>query len=181
MHVFQDFHFKGQHENEKILQIIHRHWFNILIQYLVVVFAIILFVGSFFFILFYYPELLAILGYQMTFFLETTLFIFVWFYSFLIWIDYYFDVWIITNERIVNIEQKGLFVREISELQLSKIQDVTSEVTGIIPTILNYGDVLIQTAGERERFMFRQVSDPYAIRGLIMQLYRQNEEKTSSR
>ena len=42
------------------------------------------------------------------------------------WLDYYLDIWVITDERIVNIEQKGLFSREISTQQLYRIQDVTA-------------------------------------------------------
>jgi uncharacterized membrane protein YdbT with pleckstrin-like domain len=70
----------------------------------------------------------------------------------------------------VNIEQKGLFVRHISELNFSRIQDVTAEVEGILPTVLNYGDVLVQTAGEESRFIFRQVADPYQVKDMVMKL-----------
>ncbi|MBP6975746.1 MAG: PH domain-containing protein, partial [Candidatus Moranbacteria bacterium] len=105
-------------------------------------------------------------------FLLNTFLLFIWLYVFLIWVDYYFDVWIITNERIVNIEQKGLFNREVSELQFSRIQDVTSVVDGFIPTILNFGDVYVQTAAEEERFVFRQIPDPYTIKDMVMQLSR---------
>jgi uncharacterized membrane protein YdbT with pleckstrin-like domain len=60
----------------------------------------------------------------------------IWIYGFMIWIDYYFDIWIITSERIINIEQKGMFTRKVSELRFQKIQDVTTEVIGFLPTIL---------------------------------------------
>ncbi|MDD5084254.1 MAG: PH domain-containing protein [Candidatus Moranbacteria bacterium] len=171
MYSFPGYHFKDQHDGERIIQIIHRHWFNLLIQFFVVIVAALGVFGSWIFILFMYPALLQQVGVQTISFIETTALLFVWFYGFLIWIDYYFDVWIITNERIVNIEQKGLFLRQASDLQFSKIQDVTTDVVGLIPTILNYGDVYIQTAGETERFKFRQVPDPYAIKSLIMQMY----------
>lgn len=105
-------------------------------------------------------------------FLLNTFLLFIWLYAFLVWVDYYFDVWIITSQRIVNIEQKGLFNREVSELQFSRIQDVTSVVDGFIPTILNFGDVYVQTAAEEERFVFRQIPDPYTIKDMVMQLSR---------
>lgn len=95
-----------------------------------------------------------------------------WILGFLIWIDYYFDVWIITNERIINIEQKGLFTRDISELRYESVQDVTSSVVGLIPTMLNFGDVSVQTAAKEERFLFRQVGDPFTIKDQIMALSR---------
>ena len=93
-----------------------------------------------------------------------------WIFFFLLWIDYYFDVWIITNKRVVNVEQKGLFNREVSELELERIQDITTDVKGVIPTFLNYGDVYVQTAGKTERFDFADVPDPYGIKDIIMNL-----------
>jgi uncharacterized membrane protein YdbT with pleckstrin-like domain len=110
-------------------------------------------------------------------FIRNLFFIFTWITFFIIWIDYYFDVWIVTNQRIVNIEQKGMFSRVVSELELEKIQDVTTDVRGVIPTFLNYGDLMVQTAAERERFRFRKVPDPYAVKDLIMKLQNELEDK----
>jgi uncharacterized membrane protein YdbT with pleckstrin-like domain len=106
-------------------------------------------------------------------FIQNTLFLFLWLFGFLVWIDYYFDVWIITNERIVNIEQKGLFNRHISELRFSRVQDVTASVDGLVPTMLNFGDVYVQTASEEDHFIFRQVGDPFAVKDEVMRLARQ--------
>lgn len=94
----------------------------------------------------------------------------IWLFFFTQFIDYYLDVWIVTNDRVVNIEQQALFGRTISELDLYKIQDVTSEVKGAIPTFFNYGNVYIQTAGEKERFVFEQVSNPHEIRKSVIDL-----------
>ena len=99
------------------------------------------------------------------------------FYYLAIWLvflfeytDYYLDTWIVTNERIINIEQLGLFKRVASELHLVSIQDATSEVKGILHTFLDYGDVHIQTAAEKSRFVFKDVSHPEAMKNLILRL-----------
>jgi uncharacterized membrane protein YdbT with pleckstrin-like domain len=97
-------------------------------------------------------------------------YLFVWLFFFFSFIDYYLDVWIITSERIIAIEQKGFFSRTIAEQRLYRIQDVTSDLKGILPTILNYGQVHVQTAGEVERFVFSQVPDPEGIRSVIIKL-----------
>jgi hypothetical protein len=89
-------------------------------------------------------------------------------------------VWIVTNERIVNIEQLGLFSRDVSELELENVQDMTVEVLGIIPTFLNYGNLYVQTAAEKERFVFRHVPNPYAIKDLVMNLQKSYEKKEAS-
>ena len=84
--------------------------------------------------------------------------------------DYYLDTWIVTTERIVNIEQKGLFSRVISTLHLNQVQDVTSETHGFLATILSYGDVHIQTAGTTERFLFKKIDNPDDVKFHIMRL-----------
>lgn len=88
------------------------------------------------------------------------------------WVEYSLDVWIVSNKRIVNIEQRGLFSRDVSELFLDKVQDVTVEVHGVLPTMFRYGDVLIQTAGESPRFHFDDIPNPHAVAEKIMELHR---------
>jgi len=133
--------------------------------------------GSYFLTAFFFDEFSEQLLINLTAFMRSLFFTFLWLLFFAIWIDYYFDVWIVTSERIINIEQKGLFTRVVSELELEKIQDVTTDVRGVIPTFLNYGHLLIQTAGERERFIFRNVPDPYTIKDVIMKLQNELENK----
>lgn len=94
----------------------------------------------------------------------------VWLFAFLEFTDYYLDVWLVTNERIINIEQKGLFTRVASELHLSAVEDATSEVKGIIHTFLDYGNVHIQTAGERTRFVFKNIPHPERVKEMIIKL-----------
>jgi uncharacterized membrane protein YdbT with pleckstrin-like domain len=176
MENFNQFHFKGQKPGEKILMVIHRHWFNILSKFFILFILLALLFFSFFFNFFISPTILGDSGAGMLSFLQNSFFIFIWLFFFITWIDYYFDVWIVTNERIVNINQKGLFSREVSELEMEKIQDITVEVLGVIPTFFNYGNLYIQTAGETERFIFARVPNPYAIKDLIMNLQKDYEK-----
>ncbi|HAT73662.1 MAG: hypothetical protein US30_C0007G0006 [Candidatus Moranbacteria bacterium GW2011_GWF2_36_839] len=174
---FTHYHFEGQKNGEEILMVIHRHWFNILTHFSVIFFMILFLFGSYFLTAFFFDEFSEQLLLNLTAFMRSLFFTFLWLLFFAIWIDYYFDVWIVTSERIINIEQKGLFTRVVSELELEKIQDVTTDVRGVIPTFLNYGHLLIQTAGERERFIFRNVPDPYEIKDTIMKLQNELENR----
>lgn len=103
-------------------------------------------------------------------------YLWIWLFFFGQFIDFYLDVWIVTNDRIVNIEQKGLFARTISELDLYKVQDVTSEVHGMLHTFFNYGNVHVQTAGEQERFIFRQIPRPHDVRKRILELIEEDRK-----
>ena len=85
-------------------------------------------------------------------------------------VDYYLDVWVITNERIVDILQSGLFSRTVAETRFYLIQDVTTEVKGFLPTIFNYGNIYIQTSGTVERFILYEVPHPNTIARRIMEL-----------
>ncbi|MBU4314891.1 PH domain-containing protein [Patescibacteria group bacterium] len=91
--------------------------------------------------------------------------------------DYYLDTWIVTTNRIINIEQRGLFSRVVSELHLNQIQDVTAETQGFLPTILSYGNVYIQTAGAKERFIFKMVNDPEIVKRKVTELVEQDKRR----
>jgi len=169
-------HFKGQRRGENVLLITHRHWFNIAIQffYIVAMLAFVVLIYSIAPALF--PEAeknsMLVLNFFVSFFLML-----LWLFTSTIWIDYYLDVWIITDQRLINIEQKGLFSRERSELEYTKIQDITTDIKGIIPTFLNYGNVNIQTAAEIDRFNFQAVPDPSTIKNLVSQLQKAQEKE----
>lgn len=162
--------FPGKHAEETVIAVIHRHWFDMFSHFISGMLMGIVLLGSLVILPALYPDIASGQHAAFFFFMENTFLLFLWVYLFLIWIDVYFDVWIITNERIVNIEQKGLFVRHISELRFSQVQDVTSEVEGIIPSILDYGEVFVQTAGEQTRFIFRNVPNPIGIKDLVVRL-----------
>lgn len=178
---FSRYHFQGQRPNEVIISVIHRHWFDIVTHFILIFLFTGLILGSFFILPAFATGSGLLDNPRFFLFIQNTFLLFLWMYSFLIWIDYYFDVWIITNERVINIEQKGLFVRAVSELKFSRIQDVTSEVRGMIPTILNFGDVKVQTASEEDYFLFRQVPDPYHVKDVIMERLRAERDEEIDR
>ncbi|KAA0206362.1 hypothetical protein EDM68_02565 [Candidatus Uhrbacteria bacterium] len=95
--------------------------------------------------------------------------LFAWLFIFQHFIDYYLDIWIVTTKRVLNIEQTGLFARTVSELRLYRIQDVTSIVNGFFHTLLDFGDVEIQTAGEKTRFVFEEIPHPTRISKSILE------------
>lgn len=177
MHTFIARNIASYGEDEITIAALHRHWFDIITSFFLVFLMLIFLLGGhilfpLFFPIAENPEYAALFSLFESSFSMLILVLFS-----LIWIDYYFDVWIITNKRIINIEQHGLFSREISELELDKIQDVSADIMGIIPTFLNYGDVYVQTAGETERFEFKKIPNPYDIKDLIMSLEKNNEAR----
>lgn len=63
-------------------------------------------------------------------------------YSYMLW---YFSFYMITNERLRQTRQKGLFRKTVVDLDLANIQSVSYGVMGVFATMLNYGTILVQT------------------------------------
>jgi len=61
------------------------------------------------------------------------------------WISWHFSVYIITDQRFIQIKQKGLFHRSIADIGLHQIQSVNSEVNGLQETLLGFGTIKMQT------------------------------------
>ncbi|HOW60622.1 MAG TPA: PH domain-containing protein [Candidatus Moranbacteria bacterium] len=177
---FPKYNFKDLRQDEKIIKVLHRNWFYLFQQFFILILVASAFVASSFFAPVFFPNFLEKVDKSVILFAQNFFILAIWLYGFMIWIDYYFDIWIITSERIINIEQKGMFSREVSELRFQKIQDVTTKVVGFIPTVLNYGDVRVQTAGEEREFIFLTISNPYDIKNLIMSLQKQCEEHSKN-
>lgn len=70
---------------------------------------------------------------------------------------------ILTNMHFIQITQSGLFGRTLSKLSLDELQDVRGTRNGLFGTIFNYGEILIETAGNEENFFFRPAPDPLNI------------------
>ncbi len=152
--------------DEKIILEERKHWFILLIE------------TFFLFILVIMPFALFLLRWTtisinpyLILILVSVWFLLIWIAFFVIWTDYYLDVFILTNKRIIKMEQNGFFNREASTLSLDKIQDVTMNVKGIITTFLNIGDISIQTASENPEFIIKGLGDPEKIKETIMNEY----------
>lgn len=64
------------------------------------------------------------------------------FYHFILW---YFTVYIVTDQRIRQVTQKGLFGKDVIELRLSKIQNISYNIPGFTGEIFKFGTIVIQT------------------------------------
>lgn len=81
---------------------------------------------------------------------------------------YFLNAWILTSQRIIHIKQRRFFSREVSSLFLSRVQDVTSDVSGVLSSIINIGTIKVQSAGEEEEFTMSGISKPEMMRDLIL-------------
>lgn len=169
---FRDVHFPGQHERERVILVLRRHPF---VFFITILYFTILAVVPAGIRLIVPEEFLPQPGgiIQGILILVVSLYyLSLWLFFTFAWIDYYLDLWIVTDERVINIEQAGLFNRVIAEQRIIRVQDVASEVKGLLPTFLNYGHVFVQTAGERARFVFEQVPQPDLVKKVVLQAHK---------
>jgi len=166
------FNFTEKDDDETILLALRSHWFTNVPW--IISLIVMLFVPT-------------LIGFVPTFSLAFNLKIiitFAWYlitfaYSFEQFLSWYFDVYIVTNHRVIDIDFNNLLDKKFSEADLARIQDVTSRVSGVSQTIFNYGTVLIQTAAEKNQIIFDKVPNPEKIVKVLQDL-RHIAEKDST-
>lgn len=110
-------------------------------------------------------RMVAIMGW----YLVTLAFVFEGFAS------WFFNVNIVTDERIIDVDFVNLVYRKISYAQINKIQDASVRMGSAIRTLFNYGDVIIQTAAEIPQIQFEAVPKPDKIVKVINDLIVEEE------
>ena len=156
-------------KDEKILFEIRRSWFVLFEETIGLLFSVLIPV-----ILISFLESTNFISFSgnkeilLTIIILSWIFI-VWNIIFIVWTNYYLDIFIVTNKHIIDIEQKSLFVREVSIVNLRNVQDITSEVNGLLATIIGFGDLNVQSAGENREFVIKTVTNPELIRSKIKQ------------
>ncbi len=132
---FIDYEFPGQHPGEKVRVVFHQH--PIVMRHslllglaLLTVFALPLSIWPlerwpWWSFLIGFIAMLLIFGYRF--------------------IGYYFSVYILTSERLIQIVQKGFFNRRVVDIGLNKIQSVNYEIKGLQATMFGFGTITVQT------------------------------------
>ncbi|MEK7065771.1 MAG: PH domain-containing protein [Patescibacteria group bacterium] len=158
---------------EEIITKVRKHWFVFAVQALPL--AVLCIIPLIFFAIggsrFASSSVVQEAGPSFPLFFAGLWYLVVWVLFFIKWTDYYLDVFILTDRRVIYITQKGLFSRRIATSRLDRVQDVSAEVTGMMPTFLNYGDVHVQTAGEEKEFIFHDLPNPDIVKDRILSQY----------
>ena len=114
------------------------------------------------------------------FFISSLILPILWSLIFYIVTQYYLTYWVITNRRIISAKLVGLFNIKYASISLDKIQDLTVFIKGILPSIYHFGNLRIQTAGEKGQFLLDQIQDPEIVKQVIFEAkidYQRETEK----
>ncbi len=85
-------------------------------------------------------------------------------------LTWYFNVSVISDKRVIDIDFHDLIYREVSDANLVKIEDVTHNMGGLFGIIFNFGDVYIQTAGAKPTIEFLKVPRPAEVSSTLRKL-----------
>lgn len=92
-------------------------------------------------------------------------------------LKWFYNVYIITDERFIDIDFDSLLFKNISAAKIESIQDVTAESKGILAAFFDYGHIYLQTAAEKREFEFLNVPHPQRIKKIINQLILEEEQE----
>src|SRR4030042_4189444 len=152
--------FESQEKGEKIILLLRAHLITLtgaileIIFFLVMPLVIVPLLGTIGINIFW--ELPA----RQVFWLFVVWYLFTFGFAFYKFIFWYFNVYLVTNERIIDYDFKGILHKETSYANLNQIQDVTPKVVGFAGTFFHFGNVYVQTAAAKPEFEFHAVEKP---------------------
>ncbi len=135
--------FKEQFEDEEVLLVFRKH--PVVMRKGLVISSLALLIGPLYTLILTYvkpdsPPSLTFFGISFLLSLVLGVLVFLPF-----WIGWHFSVYIVTDQRLIQINQRGLFHRSMVGLGLNQIQMVNYEIAGLQETLLGYGTIMIQT------------------------------------
>jgi hypothetical protein len=164
----QGISFRDQADNEEIFLFLRKHlitnvpWIiTVFILNILPIFGFVLFNNSF--IPFTLP--LSYIFVLMAFYYLTIIS-----FAFISFLNWFYNTSLVTDRRIVDIDFSDIIYHNVAITKLDLIEDVDYIQSGFIRSFFNYGDVFIQTAGEKMNFDFLAVPHPEKVIDVIQNL-----------
>jgi hypothetical protein len=166
MHAFSvrpDVKFETQENDEEIILVLRSHPITQISWGINAIFLlVVLIVANIFFTNFLSPVQLTYMSLMGVLFIMS--------YVWLNFLLYFFNVGIVTNKRIIDIDFYSILYREISETRISKVEDITAKSAGYFGSLFNFGNVYVQTAGAEVNIEFESVPAPSEVVKIINDL-----------
>ncbi|HAM96681.1 TPA: hypothetical protein DCP76_02690, partial [Patescibacteria group bacterium] len=173
-HSFKSFpkglRFHGQEQEEQVILIIRSHWIIYVPQILLAILVLV------------FPWLLGAI--VPAIFESVVIFISLLITSFLIGISilvsaivkWYYNVDMITDQRVVDLDFPNVMAHTMSETQLEHIEDITQKQLGLLGSIFDVGTVYVQTAGSAQNIEFTNVPRPRDVQEILSDLLESKEK-----
>jgi uncharacterized membrane protein YdbT with pleckstrin-like domain len=157
--------FEGQEAGERVILIVRKHPFTIYARLAVfLLLAIAPIIGG----VKFYKLLTERELFEIFLFASSLWYMMLWLVIFYTLTMYTLNIVAVTDKRIIDSEQHSFFSRKVSELHISRIQDVSVRTTGFLQTVFHFGDLVVQTAAAEREFTFTEIPHPENIKNVIM-------------
>jgi uncharacterized membrane protein YdbT with pleckstrin-like domain len=158
--------------DETIVEVVRRHWINVVPVMAAFLLISLMAIVGFYFLgrdsyKFNQPSALPVATVALLALLVLGLLL-----AYMSYMVYCQNRLIMTTKNLYQVTQNGLFSRKVSQFSLERLQDVSAAQNGMLASMLDFGDVTIETAGEEENFVFRQAAKPRALAGRIMNCHK---------
>lgn len=162
--------FEEQEEGEKPLLILRRHFLTNLHW---IIISALLFAAPLIFVSFF--STLSVFDFQMLpphFILIFVIFYYliVFTYLFVNFITWYFNIVLITDKKVIDVDFSNLVYKNVAATKHSLLQDASYSQIGVLRSLFDYGDVMVQTAGSLDNFNFNAVPKPERVVRIVEQL-----------
>lgn len=157
------------HPGERIVKIVRRHWYALVVGCLTLV-AIAILPGLILIGMDLFSsqvQTYIVSHWEIFAFIYGSWLLILWVLGAIVWTNFYLDVLVVTTDRVVDIQQVSLFARNIAELQMASLQDMRVDVIGLLPTMLHFGNLQLQTAGSTREFMIKDIPHPLEVKNII--------------
>lgn len=155
-------------ENEEIIEIVKKSFFIILGPFLKAVF---LSTPAVYFLFYLDNSILNIISFVWLLILLSYLFYHL--------INWYFDTYILTNKRIIELIYKGIFSKKVTEMPLERIDNSNCKVNGIIRTVFGFGNVSVFSISKAD-ITLEAIPDPRRIQNLISEIKEKYASETKT-
>ena len=152
--------FETQMDEEEVLLVLRAHPITQIPWIINGIFLIILLV----FVNMFAPQVFSA---AQLFILNVGVAAFVFGYYWFNFLAYFFNVGIVTNHRVVDVDFHAVIYKEITEARISKVEDITAKSGGYIASLFNFGNVFVQTAGNELNIEFVGVPRPSEVVKII--------------
>lgn len=161
--------FETQEEGEEVILLLRSHPFTqINWVFKVFVFVFLLIIANFFIYQFF--------SFDKIFFINFFSLVFLFSFIFFNIVNWYFNVGILTNKRLIDIDFNPFSYREITSARIENIEDITIKGSGYFGTFFDYGSIYVQTAGMENYIEFHDVPYPSMVVKKINQFLNKKNE-----
>lgn len=164
-------HFDSQHTDETVILLLRQHPIT-QVRWVTIAIGLIIFPLIFTFIPFFdfLPDRYQLAGLIGWYLLVIG-------YILQAFLNWFFNVYIITDERVIDVDFYNLIHRDVSTAKIDNVEDVTTVTGGTLQSVFEYGTVIIQTAGSKQLIEFENIPKPAKVTKLLNELLLEEERE----